>query len=60
MSLVGWQLSIVCTLSELIVLGGRRLCWEELVKCVVIIVHNFVEQFIVSLLQQLMICPRTL
>ena len=35
MSLVRWQLSIVSTLSELIVLGRRRLCWEELVKCVV-------------------------
>jgi len=34
-------------------LGRHRQCWKELMECMVWIVHNFVEQFIVTLLQQL-------
>jgi len=33
-------------------LGRHRLCWKELVECMVWIVLNFVEQFFVTLLQQ--------
>jgi len=53
MSLMSWQLSIVCTISDVVKLGRHRLRWKELVECMVWIVRNFIEQFIVSLLQQL-------
>jgi len=44
----------VCTISEVVQLGRHRLRWKELVECMVWIVLNFIEQFIVSLLQQLL------
>jgi len=44
----------VCTISEVVQLGHHRLRWKELVECMVWIVLNFIEQFTVSLLQQLL------
>jgi len=41
-------LSVVCTISEVVQLGRHRLRWKELVECMVWIVLNFIEQFIVS------------
>ena len=43
----------MCTISEVVKLGRHRLRWKELVECMVGIVLSFTEQFIVSLLQQL-------
>ena len=46
----------MCTISEVVKLGRHRLRWKELVECMVGIVLSFTEQFIVSLLQQLIKC----
>ena len=47
-----WQLSIMSTLSELVMLRCRGFWRKQRVKCMMWIVHSFIKQLIVTLLQQ--------